>query len=94
MDYKIDKSILNNYIPYYSVILTSNNIIAIYDDLNFSYAKMEPEYEYIDMIKMETNIHLDSIGKKMNKIIKNIQIGNSYQFFGDKYNIKINLLNK
>ena len=94
MDYKIDKSILNNYIPYYSVILTSNNIISIYNDLNFSFAKIEPEYEYIDMIKMETNIPLDSIGKKMNKIMKNIQIGNSYQFFGDKYNIKINLLNK
>ena len=94
MDYKIDKSILNNYIPYYSVILTSNDIISIYNDLNFSFAKIEPEYEYIDMIKMETNIPLDSIGKKMNKIMKNIQIGNSYQFFGDKYNIKINLLNK
>ena len=64
IDYKINKSIINNNIPYFSIISSSNEINVLYEDGNYSYFINKPENEYVDMIKMETNIEIKSIEKK------------------------------
>ena len=94
IDYKINKSIINKNIPYFSIISSSNEINVLYEDGNYSYFINKPENEYVDMIKMETNIEKESIEKKMNKILKNIEMGNSYEIISDEYKIRIDLLKR
>ena len=64
IDYKINKSIIINNIPYFSIISSSNEINVLFEDGNYSYFINKPENEYVDMIKMETNIEIKSIEKK------------------------------
>ena len=98
-DYKLNRYLINECTNYnfLNIIYESDIINALINcnEEDITFIKSEAEQEYIDMINLETNIPLDSIEKKFDKIFSYIQIGNSYEIKGEEgYNISISLINE
>ena len=98
-DYKVDYSSLEECKDYYfpTILYTLNKINILSNcniNDNFSLIIYGTEQEFIDISNMKTNIPLSSIEIKMNKIMSEIQIGNSYFIKGDDYNVTISLINE
>ena len=98
-DYKLNKNLIDECFDYnfLSILYKPDtiNILINCNKGNITLIKSRVEQEYIDMIKLETNIPLESIEMKMDKILSNIQIVNSYIIKGEEgYSISIFLINE